>query len=158
MGAFAFSSKSETQGIVLVEAMAAGIPVVALDASGVREVVKDGQNGRLLHEETAASFAAALQWLSMRPPQEQRRLRWAARETAEAFSMSRCAQRALEAYAEVRARSASRGEDGNGLWHAALRRARAEWDVYKIITRATGAALHLTPTAVAHAVNGDEGA
>ena len=39
MDVFAFASQSETQGMVLVEAMAAGVPVVAVDASGVREVV-----------------------------------------------------------------------------------------------------------------------
>ena len=51
MTIYAFASVSETQGIVLVEAMAAGIPVVAMDAPGVREVVKDGYNGRLIFEE-----------------------------------------------------------------------------------------------------------
>ncbi|HEX6199264.1 MAG TPA: glycosyltransferase, partial [Thermoanaerobaculia bacterium] len=38
MDVFAFASHSETQGMVLTEAMAAGVPVVAVDASGVREV------------------------------------------------------------------------------------------------------------------------
>ena len=49
--AFLFSSKSETQGIVILEAMAAGLPVVALDATGVRDIVKDGENGYLIQEE-----------------------------------------------------------------------------------------------------------
>ena len=43
--AFLFASCSETQGIVLLEAMAAHSPVVALDAVGVRDVVIHGQNG-----------------------------------------------------------------------------------------------------------------
>ena len=42
---FLFSSCSETQGIVLLEAMAAHTPVVALDATGVRDVVENGVNG-----------------------------------------------------------------------------------------------------------------
>jgi 1,2-diacylglycerol 3-alpha-glucosyltransferase len=50
MDLFVFSSKSETQGMVLVEAMAAGVPVIALDASGTREVLVDKKNGRLLPE------------------------------------------------------------------------------------------------------------
>lgn len=49
---FLFSSKSETQGIVLLEAMAARVPVVALKASGVVEVVKNGQNGFMTEEDT----------------------------------------------------------------------------------------------------------
>lgn len=40
-----FASKSETQGIVLLEAMAAGLPIVAVYASGVCDVVRNGYNG-----------------------------------------------------------------------------------------------------------------
>ena len=43
--AFLFTSKSETQGIVLAEAFAAGLPVVAVEASGVEDIVEDGVNG-----------------------------------------------------------------------------------------------------------------
>lgn len=46
--AFLFSSKSETQGIVILEAMAAGLPVIALDATGVRDIVKEDENGYLI--------------------------------------------------------------------------------------------------------------
>src|SRR6185503_2951637 len=48
MDVFAFASMSETQGMVVAEAMAAGRPVVALNAPGVREVVQDEENGYLL--------------------------------------------------------------------------------------------------------------
>ncbi|MFC6669254.1 glycosyltransferase [Marinobacterium aestuariivivens] len=42
---FAFASKSETQGMVILEAMAAGLPVVAVRASGIDDVVCQGGNG-----------------------------------------------------------------------------------------------------------------
>lgn len=42
---FLYASRSETQGIVLAEAMAAGNPVVAVSATGVNDIVKDGVNG-----------------------------------------------------------------------------------------------------------------
>jgi glycosyltransferase involved in cell wall biosynthesis len=61
MDIFAFASKSETQGMVVAEAMAGGAPVVALNASGIREVVRDGANGSLLPARaSAAEFAAAI--------------------------------------------------------------------------------------------------
>jgi glycosyltransferase involved in cell wall biosynthesis len=42
---FVFSSLTETQGIVLLEAMSVGVPVVALSAMGVAELMADGRGG-----------------------------------------------------------------------------------------------------------------
>ncbi|WP_372590847.1 glycosyltransferase [Guyparkeria sp.] len=42
---FIFASKSETQGMVILEAMAAGLPVVAVRSSGIDDVVKHENNG-----------------------------------------------------------------------------------------------------------------
>lgn len=44
---FVFSSMTETQGLVLIEAMASGLPVVAVRAYGVQDMVDDGINGFL---------------------------------------------------------------------------------------------------------------
>lgn len=45
---FVFSSLSETQGLVIAEAMAQGTPVIALDGPGQRDIIKDGYNGFLV--------------------------------------------------------------------------------------------------------------
>ena len=61
MDCFVFASQTETQGLVLAEAMAAGKPVVAIDGPGVREIVNDGENGILLAGDASADeFAASL--------------------------------------------------------------------------------------------------
>ena len=53
---FVFSSKSETQGLVLLEAMAQGVPVVAIAELGTKSILIEGQ-GALIAEEDEAQFA-----------------------------------------------------------------------------------------------------
>ena len=140
MDVFAFASKSETQGMVLTEAMAAGVPVVALDAPGVREVVKDRHNGRLLHEETAEAFASALQWVTGLPRPKRQELKQCARETAAAFSMPRSAATALGCYEALRGRAlVERTEEDAQLEHV-LHLIEAEWDILKGMAGAAVAA------------------
>lgn len=98
MDVFSFSSKSETQGMVLVEAMATGAPVVALDAPGARDVVVDGKNGRLVKEETPEALAAGILWALANKDG----LRMGARETAVNFSLTACANRAVDVYRSAR--------------------------------------------------------
>lgn len=50
--AFLFASKTETQGIVVLEAFAGATPVIAVKASGVEDLVDDGINGILTGEDT----------------------------------------------------------------------------------------------------------
>ncbi|MDE6924470.1 MAG: glycosyltransferase, partial [Acetatifactor sp.] len=57
--AFLFASKTETQGIVILEAFAGKTPVIAVEASGVKELVKSGVNG-ILTEENPEQFAGEL--------------------------------------------------------------------------------------------------
>jgi glycosyltransferase involved in cell wall biosynthesis len=56
---FVFASITETQGMVVLEAMAGGCPVVAVDAPGVRDVVQDGTNGYLVAEGDVDAFVAS---------------------------------------------------------------------------------------------------
>jgi glycosyltransferase involved in cell wall biosynthesis len=65
---FAFSSLTETFGNVVLEAMASGLPVVAVRAGGVAESVRSGRTGILVEpSEPPASFASALLGLIERP-------------------------------------------------------------------------------------------
>jgi len=131
MDVFAFASKSETQGLVLAEAMVAGTPVVALDASGVREVVRDGANGFLLHADASeATFAAALQRFAALDREARHAMRKAALATAEDFSRQRSVARLLDLYAEVQEKYAATGvKRKNGRLEAVLNRLATEWDL-----------------------------
>jgi glycosyltransferase involved in cell wall biosynthesis len=58
-------SRAEPFGIALLEAMASGCPVVALDRGAAKEIVRDGETGTLLAEAEPWAVARAIQhWLS----------------------------------------------------------------------------------------------
>ncbi len=79
---FAFASRTETLGNVVLEAMSSGLPVVALQAGGVSETVKSGSTGILVEPgEPVERFAAAILWL-IEQPDERRRMAEAARAYA----------------------------------------------------------------------------
>ena len=101
MDLFAFASTTETQGLVLAEAMAAGAPVVALDASGARDVVRDEVNGRLLPaSETEDGLAAAL-LAGLDQPDLRRAWQQGARTTAAEFDRQRTSARLLDVYGDT---------------------------------------------------------
>jgi hypothetical protein len=117
--------------MVLTEAMAARTPVVALDAPGVRDVVEDDYNGRLLMEEDVDAFAEALACVARSSLPELRVLRKQALRTARNHSLEKCADTALHCYAQVCSgfrRSAPIKRDS---WEETLNRISAEWSVIK---------------------------
>lgn len=160
MDVFAFASTSETQGMVLAEAMAAGAPVVALDAPGARELVRDGENGRLIANEDVDEFAEALESVAVGTalrangagvspvarsnaqgrtgrepaPPNARPSREAmireARRTAESVSLGRCAQRVLDVYESLVQSHAGERRIQDSMWDRALRRLDTEWRLW----------------------------
>lgn len=97
--AFLFTSKSETQGIVVLEAMAAGKPVVAVNATGVRDVVKDGCNG-FLSREVAGEWAECILHL-LEDKRQYQRMGREAYETACSYSEGAVAKMAERYYQEI---------------------------------------------------------
>lgn len=141
MSVFAFASKSETQGMVLTEAMAAGLPVVALDAPGAREVVQDGYNGRLIMEESIETFSAALDWLYKLPVDQFQERVAAARATADAYSMMASAEKALAAYEALQPETPHDWDEVELGWEQLLNRLKVEWDILKTVAKAGDEAL-----------------
>lgn len=130
MDVFAFASFSETQGMVLAEAMAAGLPVVALDAAGVREVMRDGRNGFMLPKNASPQdFATQLARLH-RDRTRRAAFGREARRTAKRFAREHCADLALSFYADVR--HATRRERllvDRSPWGKMIERVAVEWNM-----------------------------
>jgi glycosyltransferase involved in cell wall biosynthesis len=80
--AFVFPSATETLGLVLLEAMAAGCPVVASRSGGIPDIVTDGVNGYLFEPDDPTGAIAATQRL-LAAKQERETLRQNARKEAE---------------------------------------------------------------------------
>ncbi|MEA3428694.1 MAG: glycosyltransferase, partial [Thermodesulfobacteriota bacterium] len=130
MDIFVFASKTETQGMVLTEAMAAGKPVVAFDAPGAREVVQDGENGFLLQGNALGNvFAKAMGELT-RQIQENDKWRNAALNTAKKFSRKVCAGRMVSVYESIRGYTGKLNQDGLDPlvdWDPLLQTLETEW-------------------------------
>ncbi|MGH6636008.1 MAG: glycosyltransferase [Gammaproteobacteria bacterium] len=131
MDVFAFASHTETQGMVLAEAMAAGVPVIAVAASGVREVVCDGVNGRLLRRDSLEEFTAALLQLAGARTEQKRYIQAQAYETARQLDITHTAAKALQLYASLIEASHLRQHVNGTPWSAARRRLRGEWGIVR---------------------------
>jgi phosphatidylinositol alpha 1,6-mannosyltransferase len=103
--AFVFASVTETLGLVVLEAMASGLPVIAIPAGGVRDHLRDGHNGIACLEDDIPAMARAMVRLAGDYGLSQRLSR-GARRTAEALEWSREVERLDQSYREVRAQPA----------------------------------------------------
>jgi glycosyltransferase involved in cell wall biosynthesis len=83
---FAFSSLTETFGNVVLEAMASGLPVVALRAGGVGETVRSGETGILVEPSEPPDRLAEALLSVVESPDERTRMAEAARRYAESQS------------------------------------------------------------------------
>jgi len=93
---FAFPSLTDTQGIVVLEAMACGLPAVAARSGAVAEILRDGEEG-LVVEPTIEAFAGALLRL-LENPTEREAMGQKAKKRAGEFSSANCARRMVEVY------------------------------------------------------------
>ena len=95
------ATEKDTCPLALVSAMASGLPVVAFDIEGVREVVREGSEGLLATRADAGSLAEAL-LRTYRDPRLRERLGAASRRRAEeSFSLERHCELMQGVFAEV---------------------------------------------------------
>ena len=96
---FVIASTTETQGLATLEAMAAGLPVVGVDAPGTHDMVQNGIQGLLRPEDPAAFADAVVSLLTNDTKYRQCAAR--ARARAEALSSREMALRLVGAYQEL---------------------------------------------------------
>jgi len=134
-GATVFCAPSlhgESFGVVLIEAMAAGTPVVASDLAGYQNVATDGDTALLVPPGDVTSLADALgRVLSDTALAE--RLRRAGDRRADDFSMATLAERYVEIYRYViathRTNRPSAGQSASQRWRRRMMRFMATWRV-----------------------------
>lgn len=95
MDVFVFASQSETQGLILAEALLSYVPVVAVSATGVDDVVQHGLNGLLV--DVPEKLPSALVQLRAQPL-DRGRLPW----SAGAFVLGTTLRQLVQAYNDVR--------------------------------------------------------
>ncbi len=96
---FAFASITETQGLVTLEAMAADLPVIAVDATGTSDIVEDGKDG-ILTENNPESLAAGIDRV-LENPDLAKQLREGATQKAEAFKTITVTKQMLDVYEQA---------------------------------------------------------
>jgi glycosyltransferase involved in cell wall biosynthesis len=99
---FAHTSQWEGFGIVLLEAMLAGLPVVATRASAIPEIVSDGETGVLVEPGDAAGVARALTSLVDDPARRLALGEAGRRRALSEFSVARMTERTLAVYEGIR--------------------------------------------------------
>jgi glycosyltransferase involved in cell wall biosynthesis len=101
---FAFASQTETQGLVLAEALTVGLPVVALAGPGVEDSVRDGLDGVVVRTPSGDDFAVrlgeALGSLAA-DPQRRHAMAAAARDGAGRFDVARRIAETVALYREL---------------------------------------------------------
>jgi len=97
--AFAFASVTETQGLVTIEAMAAGLPTVAVDASGTRDIIEHGKQGFLV-ENDADALAKGIEKL-LSDPQRMKRFSNNALKKAGTFDVNQLGKQLVSVYEQA---------------------------------------------------------
>lgn len=107
---FVFPTRYEPFGLVIVEAMASGLPVITSRVAGAADLIIDGVNGILLREPSDVNDLTAKIELLISNAELRKTMGKCARETAEKISWDQVAQKTLTVYNMVLSQEIYRGE------------------------------------------------
>jgi glycosyltransferase involved in cell wall biosynthesis len=94
-------SRADNLPLAILEAMAAGLPVVGTRVGGIPELVADGETGLVVEPEDPGALAAALETLASSPERRLELGRRGRARIAEHFSAEACARRTVALYREL---------------------------------------------------------
>jgi L-malate glycosyltransferase len=97
---FVSPSRAEPFGLVILEAMASGVPVVATMSEGAREIIEDGVTGRLVPVKDPDALATAIKEL-LADPSERKRLSVNALNEVPQYSLERMVDATEQLYLDV---------------------------------------------------------
>ncbi len=97
---FVYASKSETQGMIITEAMYAGLPIVAVKATGIESLVENDVNG-ILTSENKEEFISAIEKLIEDKDLRDKMSQESKIIAREKYTASASAQKMLEVYKQV---------------------------------------------------------
>ena len=95
---YVLPSTREGFGVTLIEAMASGVPVIACDVRGPREIVEDGRDGILVPDRDPAALAEAISFYLQAPQAVENYTRRARRKVEREFDHARMRAQLLQAY------------------------------------------------------------
>ncbi|OQY35265.1 MAG: hypothetical protein B6241_01875 [Spirochaetaceae bacterium 4572_59] len=93
---FVFASRTETQGLVLLEAMASGIPAVVVEALGIGDIMKDGKGGISVPEDSKIFSLAVIE--IMEDEKLYNKKKGEVARKAKEYSISNCTKRMEDLY------------------------------------------------------------
>jgi glycosyltransferase involved in cell wall biosynthesis len=101
-----FSSLTETQGLVIGEAMACNLPIVAVTADATRDLIDNGCEGLLTSDNDSEIAEAAIELINDKNKSVEMGI--AARKRVETISARKCTERLIDIYHRVISNSPSK--------------------------------------------------
>jgi len=111
---FVFSSITETQGLVVQEAMSYGLPAIAVGGGGASSAILDGENGYIVKNDSLEFAQAALRVLDQ--DSLQARMSDQALRSVRSQGLPRMCQDVVDVYRQVIALKSEKAENGNFTW------------------------------------------